>query len=66
MNTLCHSFFAKTLLFMQLLIKILNSMANSVDPDQTSGEPDLGQHCLHMSFSHKVCGSKFLDFYHSL
>ena len=51
---------------MQLLIKILNSMANSVDPDQTSGEPDLGQHCLHMSFSHKVCGSKFLDFYHSL
>ena len=44
---------------MQLLIKILGRMANSIDPDQTapdpdqtapSGQSDLGLHCLPMPF----------------
>ena len=30
---------------MQLLLKILSGMANSVDPDQTAPS-DLGLHCL--------------------
>ena len=34
---------------MQLFLKILSGMAHSVDPDQTV--PDLGLHCLHVSFS---------------
>ena len=33
---------------MQLLLKILSGMANSVDLDQTA--PDLGLHCLHKPF----------------
>ena len=31
---------------MQLFLKILSRMANSVDPDWT----DLGLHCLHITF----------------
>ena len=34
--TLYHTFLAKTLLFMQLFLKILSGMANNVDPYQTS------------------------------
>ena len=37
-NTLFHIFSAKILLFMQLFLKILSGMANSVDPDQTAPE----------------------------
>ena len=37
---------------MQLSLKRLNGMANSVDPDQTVPleQSDLGLHCLHMPF----------------
>ena len=35
-NTLFHTILAKILLFMQLFLKILSGMANSVDPDQTA------------------------------
>ena len=35
-NTLFHSLLAKILLFMQQFLKLLNGMANSVDPDQTA------------------------------
>ena len=40
------------MLLMQVFLKILSGMANSVDPDQTapSEQSDLGLHCLHMSF----------------
>ena len=31
-----HTILAQALLFMHLLLKILNGMANSVDPDQTA------------------------------
>ena len=48
LNTLFHTILAKILLFMQLFLKILNRMANSVDPDQE--QSDLGLFCLHMSF----------------
>ena len=37
---------------MQLFLKILSGMANSVDPDQTA--PNLGLHCLHMPFVRKL------------
>ena len=35
-NTLFHTILAAILLFMQLLLKMLSGMANSVDPDQTA------------------------------
>ena len=35
-NTLFHFILAKILLFMQLFLKVLSGMANSVDPDQTA------------------------------
>ena len=35
-NTLFHTFWAKILLIMQLLLKILSEIARSVDPDQTA------------------------------
>ena len=35
-NTLFHTILAYILLFMQLSIKIICGMANSVDPDQTA------------------------------
>ena len=47
-NTFKYFFGLNFLHFMQLLLKILSDMANSVDPDQTA--PDLGLHCLHMPF----------------
>ena len=49
---------------MQLFLKILSEMANSVDPDQTAPEQsDLGLHCLHMSFCHKLKCSIFYGIY---
>ena len=35
---------------MQMFLKILSGMANSVDPDQTATkeQSDLGLHCLHI------------------
>ena len=45
---LFHTFLVCSLLFMHLLLKILNRMANNVDFDQTA--PALGLHCLHISF----------------
>ena len=36
LNTLFHTYMAESLLFMQLFLKILSGMANSVDPDQTA------------------------------
>ena len=35
-NTLFHTFWDKSLLFMSLFLKILSGMANSADPDQTA------------------------------
>ena len=36
LNTLLQTFLAEILLFMQLFLKILSGMVNSVDPDQTA------------------------------
>ena len=36
LNTLFHIILALILLFMQLFLKMLSGMANSVDPDQTA------------------------------
>ena len=36
LNTLFHIILAWILLFMQLFLKLLNGMANGVDPDQMS------------------------------
>ena len=49
---------------MQLFLKILSAVSNSVDPDQTAPEKqsDLGLHCLHMSFCQKLWCSKFRTF----
>ena len=45
---------------MQLSLKILSGMANSVDPDQAAPQQsDLGLHCLHMPFCQKLLCSKF-------
>ena len=46
---------------MQLFHKLLNGMANSVDPDQTAPEEqsDLGLHCLHMLFCQTHWCAKF-------
>ena len=51
LNTLFHTFLDKILLFMQLFLKILNGMANTVDPNQTapSGAIFSGS-TLHMQF----------------
>ena len=46
---------------MNLFLKILSGMANSVDPDQTAPS-DLGLHCLHMPFCQKLWCSKFRTF----
>ena len=40
---------------MQLFLKILSGMANSVEPELS----DLGLHCLHLSFFQKLRCSKF-------
>ena len=37
---------------MQLFLKMLSGMANSVDPDQMA--PDHGLHCLHFSCCQKL------------
>ena len=54
-NTLFHTFLACILFFMQLCLKLLSRMANSVDPDLTAfqEQSDLGLHCLPMSFCQK-------------
>ena len=46
---------------MQLFLKMLTGMANSVDPDQTAPleQSDLGLHCLHMPFIQTLWRSKF-------
>ena len=36
LNTLFHTFFGVFSLLMQLFLKMLSGMANSVDPDQTA------------------------------
>ena len=43
LNTLFHTPLALVLLFVQLFLAILSGTTNSIDPD-------LGLHCLHMSF----------------
>ena len=48
-------FLSSVFLFIQLFIKILNGMANSVDPDLTA----LGLHCLHLPFYKKFWCRKF-------
>ena len=46
---------------MQVCLKILSVMANSVDPNQTAPkeQSDLGLHCLHMPFCQTLCCTKF-------
>ena len=46
---------------MQLFLKMLSGMANSVDPDQIvpKEQSDLGLHCLHTSFCQKTWCTKF-------
>ena len=49
---------------MQLFLKILSGMVNSVDPDQTAPEEAVEQsdqrlHCLHMLFCQKPWCMKF-------
>ena len=53
-STLFHNFFMKFLLFMQLFLKILSGMTNSVDPGQTKEQSDLDLHCLHLSFCRQL------------
>ena len=45
---------------MQLFLKILSGMTNSVDPDQTAHhkQSDLGLHSLHMRFCKKKKNKK--------
>ena len=54
-------FWSKFLLLMQLFLKLLSGMANSIDPDQTtpSGAIWSGLHCLHMPFCQKFWNAKF-------
>ena len=57
---LFHTILASVLLFMQFFLKTLIGMANSVDPDQTQGQSDLGLHCLYnMPFSQQLWSMKF-------
>ena len=49
---------------MQLFLKILSGMANSVDPDQTAPS-DLGLHCLHIPICQKLMCTNYFDIYHS-
>ena len=46
---------------MQLFLKALSGMANSIDPDQTapSGQSDLGLYCLHMAFYQQLWCMEF-------
>ena len=48
-NTLFHPVLALDLLFLQLFLKILSGMSDSVDSDQAAPEEqlDLSLHCLH-------------------
>ena len=48
--------------FVQLFLKMISGMANSVDPDQTapSGAVWSGLHCLHMPFCQKLWCTKFV------
>ena len=46
---------------MQLSLKILSGMANSVDPEQTA--PDLSLHCLHIPFCQKRWYTKFTKYH---
>ena len=50
------SFFAYILLSMQLFLKILSAMANSVDPIKLllKEQSGFGLHCLHMPFCRKL------------
>ena len=56
-NTLFHTYFASILLFMQLFLKILSGIANSVDRNQE--QSDLGLHCLHIPFCQTLSCTKF-------
>ena len=49
---------------MQLSLKMLSGMANSVDPDQTAPveQSDQGLHCLHMPFCQILRFQKFRIF----
>ena len=53
-NTLFHTFFfgVNFVFYIVVFFKILNGMANNVDPDQTAPweQSDLGQQYLHMAF----------------
>ena len=44
--TLFHTFWPKFCIFMQLFLKLLNGLANSVDSDQTQEQSDLVLQCL--------------------
>ena len=50
--------------FTQLFLKLLNRIANSVDPDRTTQEySDLGLYCLHTPFCQNVSCIKSKDIY---
>ena len=51
-----HTILAYILLFMQLFLKILSGIGNSVDPDQTllQRRSYLGLYCLHILFCQKL------------
>ena len=52
-----------------MLLKIFSGLANSVDPNQTQGQADMGLHCLHIPLllhvpsCQKLCYTKALDIY---
>ena len=56
-QTLCSILFWSKFCF--LCSSIHSAMANSVDPDQTQKQSDLGLHCLHMSFCQTLWCTKF-------
>ena len=55
-NILFHTFLANISIYMQLFLKTLQGITNSVDNDQQS---NLGLHCLHMAFCQKLWCTKF-------
>ena len=59
LNTIPYFLFCQHFAFMQMFLKIISGMANSVDPDQTAPkkeQPDLGLHCLHVTLVYSILG----------
>ena len=53
------SVFGLIFAFCTVVFKIHSGMANSVDPNQTREQSDLGLHCLHIQFCQTLWCTKF-------